>query len=162
MKRLLTFFMALALGLSFALFSCTNMKKETGKEEKCETLNTDSLVGLWIKAWNAKDTAALSGMIGEKALLINDGMKLNGRDSIMAKWIKVGLPVVNNMNCDIAGTSSCCCCLSASGFYKIDVGEKDKVVKATGSFTFIWKKQEDKSWKMELIHIATLPEQVCK
>jgi len=154
MKKTSTLIIIALLGMAVA-FSCKSPKKEAGcNDENSQVAKPDSLLGLWINAWNTKNTEALKNMIAEKALVMDKEWKVSGRDSIMAKWININSPVISNLNCDRVASTICCCCVSATGFYKLDVTTKEGVHKETGNFTFIWKKQDDKSWKLELMSLC--------
>ena len=144
----------LAMAVSFG--SCNCRKKEACKDEKtsCSVVKADSLLGLFVNAWNSGKTETLKGMIAPDAVILSKDWKAEGIDSVMVKWILKEVPNDHNLATTPIKTCTCCCCISYTGYYTIDITEKKGIRKETGNFTFIWKKQEDKSWKLEVMHIA--------
>jgi hypothetical protein len=139
----------------FIFQSCKN--SGTGAQcntNSCQSVNADSLANLWCVAWNTKDSVALKGMIAEKALVIDKDWTVEGRDSIFAKWISGSLPSISNVKTKGLRTTSCGCCVSQTGFYKLDSSTKEGVKSQTGNYTFVWMQGEDKTYKLEVIHLT--------
>ena len=139
----------------FVFQSCKNTK--TGAQcgtNSCQAVNADSLTNIWCEAWNTKDSVALREMIAEKALVIDKDFTVEGRDSIFAKWISGSLPAISNLKTKGLKTTSCGCCVSQTGFYKLDSATKEGVKSQTGNYTFVWMQAEDKSYKLEVIHLT--------
>ena len=155
MKKTISVLTLALIALSLSFSSCHNVKKDANcGDEKCDVVKPDSLLRLWINAWNTKNSEALKNMIADKAVMLEKDLKIEGRDSIMTKWVSKSMPAISNLNCDRIASCTCCCCISATGFYKLDVTVPQGKSKETGNFTFIWKKQDDKSWKLELMHLT--------
>ena len=143
------------LFFAFAFTSCDCCKKDSCDDKtSCTVVKTDSLVKLWNNAWNTKNLEALKGMIAENAIALDKDWKVEGRDSIMSKWITVNLPAISNVTTEPLRECSCCCCVSLTGFYTLDVTTQEGIKKEKGNFTFIWKLQDDKTWKLELMHMT--------
>lgn len=145
-----------AFTMSVSLISCDSDRKEEscGDETSCASVSADSLARLWNNAWNTKNLEAIKGMIADDAIAMDRDWKVEGLDSIMAKWISVNLPAISNLTTEKLHESNCCCCVSLTGFYTLDVTTQDGVQKEKGNFTFIWKQQEDKAWKLEVMHMT--------
>ena len=155
MKKNLFLIAIVFLTMAIAFNSCKCRKKEScSKKASCSMVKADSLLGLWNNAWNTKNLEALKGMIAEKAIVIEKDWKVEGRDSIMVNWISKELPKDNNLTTTPIAQCSCCCCVSYTGYYSLDIINKEGTKKEKGNFTFIWRMQENKSWKLELMHIT--------
>jgi hypothetical protein len=72
----------------------------------------------------------------------------------MAKWISGTMGKISNVKTTPLSTSTCCCCVSMTGLYTLEYTSEKGVVPAKGNFTFIWTKQEDKSYRLELMHLT--------
>ena len=163
MKKLITITFAAFMLAVFILPSCKNA--ETGDKSDstcCQAINADSLAALWNNAWNTKDSVALRGMIAEKAFVIDRDWSVEGIDSIFAKWIKFSLPVVSNVKTMPLKVNSSCCCVSMTGFYSLEYQSKEGIKPSRGNFTFIWMLQEDKTYKLELMHMTEFEEKEAK
>jgi len=147
---------ATILMMAGTFFSCCrNSDKECATEEACcATVSADSLAMLWNNAWNTKNLEALKGMIADSALVMEHETVIRGKDSILAKWIVPSLPVISNITTTPLKTLSCCCCISLTGFYSLDAKTGDSTAPSKGNFTFTWIKQEDKSYKLEMMHLT--------
>jgi ketosteroid isomerase-like protein len=155
MKKQIIFAIAILMVSGFFFSCCRNSDNECATEESCcTTVSADSLAMLWNNAWNTKNLEALKGMIADSALVMDHEMVIRGKDSIIAKWITPGLPVISNVTTTPLKTLSCCCCVSLTGLYMLDYQSGDKTVPARGNFTFTWIKQEDKSYKLEMMHLT--------
>jgi len=155
MKKNLLFVTIFFLTLAITFSSCKGREKESFSEKaSCSLVKADSLLGLWNNAWNAKNMETLKGMIAEKAVVIEKEWKIEGRDSIMVNWISKELPEVSNLTTTLITQCSCCCCISYTGYYSLNNTNKEGPKKEKGNFTFIWRMQEDKSWKLVLMHIS--------
>ena len=159
-KNLILIVVATLLAIPVLFTSCKEAKKEAATEESCcAKVSPDSLIALWNNAWNTKNMDALKAMIGDSALVIDRDWYVKGKDSIFAKWISTSLPVVNKVQTSPLKISQCCCCVVVTGLYTLEFTTKDgKTVPSKGNFTFHWQQADDKSWKLELMHMTEFVE----
>lgn len=156
MKNFFLLSNAFLLILTITFTSCKEgAKDQTTSDSACCAVGvkTDSLIGLWNDAWNTKNLDALKNMIAVDAVVLETDWKVSGRDSIMANWIKVCLPVISNLKTEKITECICPCCISLTAFYSHDFTTEERVVTEKGNFTFIWNLAEDKTWKLKLIHM---------
>lgn len=156
MKKLTLLFATVMLVFSISISSCKeSAKDQSASADSCctVTVTSDSLIALWNDAWNTKNAEALKNMIAEDAVVLETDWQVAGRDSIMAKWITPSLPVISNLKTEKVTDCICCCCVSLTAFYSLDVTTKEGVVSEKGNFTFIWNQDDDKTWKLKLIHM---------
>ena len=92
-------------------------------------------------------------MIAEDVVVLETDWQVAGRDSAMAQWITPSLTVISNLKTEKITECVCCCCVSLTAFYSLDVTTKEGVVTEKGNFTFIWNQAEDETWKLKLIHM---------
>ncbi len=144
--------------LAVIFTSCNRAEREKSCEDQtsCIKVNSDSLIQLWNNAWNTKNLEAFKGMIADNAIAIDKEWKVEGRDSIMSNWITKNLPVISNVKTELLHECNCFCCVSLTGFYTLDVTTKEGLKTEKGNFTFIWKLQDDKSYKLEVMHMTQL------
>lgn len=155
MKKNLYLLIVGLFGLSIAFYSCKNYNKACKEnDEKCAMVNVDSLLDITNKAWENKNTEAIKNTLAEKAVVLTNEGKIDGRDSIMAKMVKFDPDVTAKLECVPAYKCVCCCCASYSGQYTMTMAGKDKTTTEKGTFTFIWRQQKDDSWKLVLMHMA--------
>ena len=153
-----TSYLILLLSLigSTVLFSCRErLKTENNTSDSCciAGVTADSLIQRWNDAWNTKDSIALKNMFMENATVLVKDFVITGRDSIMIKWINENLPLVKNLKTESLKQCNCCCCVSMTGFYSLDVASGESTIEFKGNFTFIWNQVEDKSWKLKVVHM---------
>jgi ketosteroid isomerase-like protein len=160
MKKKMPIFLAMLIMAGFIFTSCKNTSTETAaKEESCQMVSPDSLIALWNNAWNTKNLEALKGMIADSAIAMDHEWYVQGKDSIFAKWITPSLPKISNIATTPLKVNSCCCCVGVTGLYTLDYAtDKGEVAHSKGNFTFIWTKQEDKTYKLETMHMTEFHE----
>lgn len=132
--------------------SCTS-KTVNVKADNSAVVNPDSLMGIWNSAWNSKDSVTISKLFTkESQVVFAADERLVGSDSIMGKWISKHLPMVKNLKTNKFSSGATAYMAYYSGDYTLDIFNKDSKIGAdAGCFTAIWKKQNDNSWKMELL-----------
>lgn len=86
------------------------------------------------------------------ALLITDTV-LSGREVIKEKFIDPVVPIFRNLTCKKLGEQISDDLAWQSGYYAHEWVKKDSTTeKATGYYSMVWKKQEDKSWRLVVFH----------
>ncbi|MBK9734703.1 MAG: nuclear transport factor 2 family protein [Saprospiraceae bacterium] len=148
--KILTCFSILALVI---LLSSCNLKSVDNGTESSAMVSPDSLIGLWNLAWNKTDSITISNMFTkETQLVFSSNKRIIGGDSIMIKWIRTNLPTVRNLKTEKYIATATNDMAYYSGGYSLDMVRNDSVIGTDiGCFTAIWKKQEDKNWKIELM-----------
>jgi ketosteroid isomerase-like protein len=130
----------------FTLTACNT----TPKTEICLT-STDSLMTQWNNAWNASDNNQITALLDDKAILVAAEV-IKGKDSIRVKFIQPSTPGLRNLKTEKIYEAISADFVSQTGSYSHDWVKNDSVVEnGKGFYTFIWQKQADKTWKLELI-----------
>lgn len=116
-------------------------------------VSPDSLIGVWNSAWNSTDSTAISNMFNQRSQVVfSKNERFVGSDSIMTKWVSGNLAMVRNLKTNKFIGNSTNDMVYYSGDYTLDIVRNDSIIGSEeGCFTTIWKKQEDKNWKIELM-----------
>lgn len=138
--------------MMFFLSSC-GTKSVDNSIEKVATVNADSLIGNWNTAWSNMDSISISKMFAEQTQVVfSSKERIIGGDSIMSKWVRTTLPMVRNLKTIKYLSSATSDMAYYAGGYSLDIVRNDSVIGSDiGCFTAIWKKQQDKNWKMEML-----------
>jgi ketosteroid isomerase-like protein len=122
-------------------------------------VSPDSLVQAWNRAWNEKDTAAIAKSFSENSVVLSGDWMQKGKDSIMQKWVHENLPVSSNLRTTHIADGTSVEMALYSGFYTIDVApEGCEPFTEVGNFTAIWKKYEDRTWKLDMFDVEEIEE----
>lgn len=141
------------LALLILIVSCNPAAKPEGK-----VADIDSLTGLWIKAWNEHDSAAIADMLTEDTQIIfSSNQKLTGSASIMKDWITKNLPLTNKLQSDKLASDATGEMAYYTGAYSREFTWKDSTMMDIGSYTTIWKKQDNK-WSLAVMTFGAGPE----
>jgi uncharacterized protein (TIGR02246 family) len=160
MKKLITS-RHLTLALSgILLWSCSaNSETDVVTPVTEQKVSVDSLVNEWNTAWNANDTLAISEMFNANSVMLSGEWKVVGKDEIMTKWVNGQLQTVANLQSTKVTEEVTSDMALYTGFWTLDQTSNDSIVGTSkGNFSAVWKKQEDNSWKIALMHMANTGE----
>jgi ketosteroid isomerase-like protein len=138
--------------MAILVSSCTS-KSIDNTAASTPVVSPDSLIGVWNSAWNTTDSITLVNMFNEQSQVVfSTNERFIGSDSIMTKWIRKNLPLVRNLKTNKFIGNYSNDIVYYSGDYSLDIVRNDSIIGSdVGCFTTIWKKQEDKDWKIELM-----------
>lgn len=157
MKNISRITLITCIGALTAFSSCVTKEEKIIIQAPATAVNVDSLMGLWNQGWNTKDTILLESIIAENGFVMMGNYELAGRDSIMQNWVRQNIPVVANLQTTsrvitVAGDAAW-----YTGYYTLDVViDGEKTGSEEGNLTFVWRKQADASWKLEVMHMGSL------
>lgn len=139
--------------LLFLISACQQSNNSRRNNSLSYSVSTDSLVNEWNEAWNKHDSTAISNLLAQNSVVIfSTEEKLEGVDNIMTDWVNKNLPLVRNLKTEKTSSSTSSEMAYFNGTYTLDIVRNDTVLGSDkGCFTFIWKLQDSKDWKMELI-----------
>lgn len=142
-----------AIVILLFLSSACNQSNDSKSDNINNTVSADSLMNEWNVAWNKHDSTAISNMLADNSVVVfSTKERLIGNDSIMANWVNKNLPTVTNLKTEKISSSSSSEMVFFNGTYTLDITENDSITGAdTGGFTFVWKLQDKKDWKIELL-----------
>ncbi len=117
------------------------------------TISTDSLINNWNQGWNTHDSTAIGNLFTDNSVVVFSSKKrFTGANDIMNNWINKNLPSVKNLKTEKISASASSDMAFFNGTYTLDITRNDSVVgNDAGCFTIIWKQQQPKDWKIELM-----------
>lgn len=134
----------LLIALLVILISACNQAPEMAADIQ----TTDSLSQAWTDLWNSADVDGITGLFTKDAVVITD-TALISQDAIKTGFILPAAPILSNLICQKLNEAISGEMAYQSGSYKHDWVKNDTLIgKAAGYYTLVWKKQEDKSWKV--------------
>jgi len=153
MKKILILIM-----LPMAFISCKENKEVIiEKEIIVDKVNVDSLSKVFVDSWNAGDSAAIMATMASNCIVMNDSVIHNGADAIAAGWVSGGVKVLSNIAVSSMQKGSSALVAYDAGTYSLDLtipnGPK---LKEKGNYSLAWERQEDKSWKLTMVHIEDI------
>jgi len=136
---------------------CTDCKKQEQTTPTETTISVDSLTENFISYWNNKDTSALSHVFAPDAVVLLNNGNFVGQDTIFNYWTKEQIIKTQNLKTNKALSETSCKIGYYAGNLKLDFVSDGKVLD-TGEITFslIWKNLNDNTWKIQLLHLATI------
>jgi ketosteroid isomerase-like protein len=160
MKKKSNHTLSLIVVLLFLISACTQSKNSKSDNSLNHTVSADSLMTEWNVAWNKHDSTAISNMLANNSVVVfSTKEKLMGADTIMTNWVNKNLPNVTNLKTEKVSSAASSEMVFFNGTYTLDITKNDTVIGADmGCFTFVWKLQNSKEWKMELLFFGKNPE----
>jgi ketosteroid isomerase-like protein len=131
----------LILVLLMLMFSaCSKAPVTTSKLE-----STDSIVQMWVDVRNAGDIDGITALFAENAVVVTD-TAYTGIYDLKAGFIFPAAPILRNLTCTKVSEAIGEDMAYQAGFFKHEWVKNDSVVgNASGFYSIVWKKQEDKS-----------------
>lgn len=127
--------------------SCSKAPVSTAKLE-----STDSIAQMWVDVWNAGDIDGITAQFAENAVVVTD-TAYTGIKDLKAGFILPAAPILRNLTCTKVSEAMGEDMAYQAGSYKHEWVKNDSVVgNASGFYSIVWKKQEDKSWKLVAFH----------
>lgn len=144
----------------FLISACKQTNNSNADNSLSHTVSADSLMNEWNLAWNKQDSTAIFNMLANNSVVVfSTREKLMGADTIMTNWINKNLPDVTNLKTEKVSSSTSSEMVFFNGTYTLDITKNDTVIGSDmGCFTFVWKLQNKKDWKMELLFFGKNPE----
>lgn len=139
--------------LLFLISSCQQSRNSNLDNSVSYSVSPDSLINIWNEAWNKHDSTAISNMLATNSVVVfSTEEKLVGVNTIMTDWVSKNLPMVTNLKTEKTSAATSSEMAYFNGTYTLDIVRNDTILGSDkGCFTFVWKLQDSKDWKMELI-----------
>ena len=147
----------IAIVTTTMIYSCSgNQNVQASKGNNYVSL--DSLEYKWDKAWNEKDSNAIYEMLDKDAAKISENSTI-GRDACIKDFVRTHIGLFGSMKTTKLSAEASEDIAFMAGSFTANTLSQDSVTGSEhGVFTIIWKKQEDKSWKMRLIQLQVEPD----
>jgi ketosteroid isomerase-like protein len=138
-----------------ALISCSpNAEKTPADQPLSKSVGIDSLNGIFVAAWNAKDSAAIMATLASNAIVMNDSLIHSGKEAIAKNWISGGVKVLSNVKTSSTISDQGDKIAYDAGTYSLDLSiPNGPVLKEKGNYSLVWTKQSDGLWLLTMVHI---------
>ena len=143
------------LMLCIAMISCNQSPDKSKANMDTNTpVNVDSLNAVFLAGWNNKDSASIMKTLAGNAIVMNDALIHNGKDSIAKNWISGGVKVLSNIKTNSSIKKGDENIAYDAGTYSLDLTPPGgSVLKEKGNYTLVWTKQDNGDWLLTLVHI---------
>jgi ketosteroid isomerase-like protein len=132
-------------------FSCQSEDPSQHTVEESEPANTPELLQQWNNAWNQNDVEFLQASLAENAHLFLHGQSLPSE--VLHQWLSENSALLINLQTDIIKTNKTSDVVYQAGTYTHGIQGSDGPERS-GTFTFIWERQQNNSMKIALIDIT--------
>lgn len=136
--------------VSFAFFGCTPQQGEQLDLEQVR-MAIEEANSKWVEAFNQGDAASVAALYTDDATLMPPNSEMiQGRQGVQEFWngaMKMGLKDVSLTTVDVNGSGNI---VYEIGKYAISIEtEGQELMRDSGKYIVVWKKQEDGSWKLQ-------------
>ena len=141
--------------LLFVFVSC-NQSASVNKTPAENKISTDSLLKAWNKAWNDRDSAAIIAQLTDDAVMLSASKTMNGKPEIANKFVSRFYKSMLNLQAKKVYESAAGDMAVQAGTYTHEIQNADSTKKNAsdgGGYTFVWKQQADKSWKLRFLEL---------
>ena len=121
-----------------------------------------SLDQQFVSAWNSKDAAKVSSMLGDDVQFLQGETHFSGKSEVTNRWVTPTINTISNLKTNTASSSNADALAYEAGTFSVDVlptAGESATGAGQGNFVFIWKKAGDGSWKLALAQLEDLPVQ---
>lgn len=148
----------LALAFISGMTACSAPADQKADETRMmETVSVDSLRSIFVDGWNRHDSSAIMNTLAPEAIVMNDSLIHQGTADIAANWVSGGVKVLSNIQTTSLVQESDESIAYDGGTYTLDLNiPGGPVLKEKGNYTMTWKKQQDGSWRLTMVHIEDI------
>ncbi|HNT79112.1 MAG TPA: nuclear transport factor 2 family protein [Bacteroidia bacterium] len=143
--------------ITVILFSC-NQTAPMSESSSVDPAFADTLMNRWNQAWNSHDSTYVFNLFDQHSVVVfSSSATMAGADIINANWIGKNLPMVANLKTEKINAYNTDDMAYYAGSYTLDIIQNDSVVDSdAGIYTTIWKLNENKEWKIDLMFFGVL------
>ncbi|WP_266365486.1 nuclear transport factor 2 family protein [Tellurirhabdus rosea] len=128
-----------------------------------EEANVQQLNQQFIGAWNSKDPEKIIGFLAEDVHFVQGNAHYSGKSEVSQKWVRETLPTLRDLKTNVISSVNDSQVAYEAGTFSVDVlpeAPNEPRGYGEGNFMLVWKKGEDKSWKLSYAQLEDLPVQV--
>ena len=120
----------------------------------------NSLVESWNTGFESDNPKNVEMILTNRVTMMAGDTYYAGKDSVMGKFVEKRMPLISRLNAVNQYYSVSKDMVYTAGRYSLDVKRKEgNTDTAYGNFTFIWLKQKDNTYKIDFLHIESIPKQ---
>lgn len=136
------------------LITLTTYGQKPGKDKT----QADVLVANWNTGFNSDNPKNIEAILTNTVTMIGGEDHYQGRDSVMSQFVVKRMPVVSDLKAVNEYFSVSKDMIYTAGKYSLKVARKDgSIATAIGNFTFAWIRQKDNSFKIDFMHLESIP-----
>lgn len=129
-----------------------------GQTHTKDKARADALVAVWNTGFNSDNPKNIEAILTSSVTMIGGQDYYQGRDSVMNQFVVKRMPVVSDLNAVNEYFSVSKDMIYTAGKYSLKVARKDgSIATAIGNFTFAWIRQKDNSFKIDFMHLESIP-----
>jgi ketosteroid isomerase-like protein len=153
MKKVSIHPLGFILVLLVLLSACKQSNNSKIDNRLSHSVSPDSLMNVWNAAWNNQDSTAIYNLLATNSVAVfSTKEKFVGVDALMTNWVNKNISKIRILKTEKVSSSISSEMVYFNGTYTVDITKNDTLLSEnTGSFTFVWKLQNNKDWKMELL-----------
>jgi len=120
----------------------------------------NSLVESWNVGFGSDDPKNIAMILTSRVTMMSGDTYYAGKDSVMGKFVEKRMPLISRLNAVNQYYRVSKDMVYTAGRYSLEVKRKEGNTDTSyGNFTFIWLKQKDNSYKIDFLHIESIPKQ---
>lgn len=136
------------------LITLTASGQNSGKDKA----QADALVASWNSGFNSDNPKSIEKILTGTVTMMSGEEYYQGRDSVMGKFVTKRMPVISDLNAVNEYFSVSKDMIYTAGKYTLTVSRKDGTTgSAIGNYTFAWVRQPDNSFKIDFMHLESIP-----
>lgn len=129
-----------------------------GQQSSQDKILADSLVNEWNVRFDSDNPTRMEEILAENVNEISGESGNNGRDSVMFNFVTKRMPVISNLKAVNEFYSVSRDMIYTAGKYSLSAKISEmEMIEAIGNYTFVWTRQKDDKFKIEFIHIESIP-----
>lgn len=129
-----------------------------GQKRGEEKIQADALVADWNTGFNSDNPKNIEAILTSSVTMIGGQDYYQGRDLVMNQFVMKRMPVISDLNAVNEYFSVSRDMIYTAGKYSLKVARKDgSIATAIGNFTFVWIRQKDNSFKIDFMHLESIP-----
>lgn len=121
-----------------------------------------SLDQQFTSAWNSKDAAKVTSMLGDDVQFLQGETHFSGKSEVTNKWVTPTISTISNLKLNTVSSSNADALAYEAGTFSVDVlptATEKTTGDGQGNYVFVWKKAGDGTWKLALAQLEDLPVQ---
>jgi len=131
--------------------------------QKEEPANIRDLNQQFIGAWNSKDADKIITFLADDVQFVQGSAHYTGKNEVSTKWVKETLPTLRDLKTNVVSSGADATMAYEAGTFSVDVlpernNEPEGI--GEGNFMLLWKKGQDKQWKLSYAQLEDLPVRV--
>lgn len=142
----------------FLLLSILKISSALAQHSTTDKAFADSLVNEWNVRFNSDKPDQFREILSEAVNEISGDNGNYSRDSVMENFVKKRMPVISELKAvnEFFSVSKDMVYTAGGYMLKVTKSEQESYI-AEGNYTLVWTRQKDNKFRVEFIHIESIP-----